>query len=51
VTREENPFEIIDQGVGIEAENISKEEIALLERHLGDVLKRLAILLVNVEGE
>lgn len=46
--REENPFEIIDQGLGIEVENISKEEIALLEKYLGDVLKRFAIL-VNVE--
>lgn len=48
MTREENRFEIIDQDIGIEAEKISKEEIALLEKYLGDVLKRLAIL-VNVE--
>ncbi len=46
--KEENPFEIIEDGIRIEPEKVSKEEIALLERYLGDVLKRLSVL-VNVE--
>ena len=46
--KEENRFEIIEDGIGIEPEKISGKEIALLERYLGDVLKRLSVL-VNVE--
>ncbi len=46
--KEGNPFEIIADGIGVEPEKIPEEEIALLERYLGDVLKRLSIL-VNVE--
>jgi len=50
VPKNKNPFEFIEVSVVDDEEEISAEELALIERHLADVLKAV-IALVNIEEE